>query len=337
MATSQQVFSSWLRARIAPDLRANGYSGSGQDFHRRYRRNWAAINFQRSSWSTASELTFTANLGTKSALVIEDQGGDPGTPPREVECDWRSRIGGLLPDRLDMWWTVRSDMLRAELDVLGETIAGLLIRRAMPELERMAEDRAILESFQASLRPKVLGNLDVVAPILRALGPVSEYERALSEIDALGDKALSLFMHHPRTTARVGPKRAQKDFEHLSSRNVGRRTVAVARLGAAEPSSTNIDAVRAALADPSPSVRGYAAQSLGRLGDVASADRLLAMLASERDRFAAVGAAIGLASLREHLSAPTRAAWLIELQQRREAAAGFHRGAFTALLQHAAE
>jgi hypothetical protein len=331
MATSQQLFGSWLRARIAPVLREHGYAGSGQDFHRQFGENWAAINVQRDRYSTGAEVRFTINLGTKSALVLGERGDDPSQPVKEVDCDWRTRIGSLLPSRRDTWWSIRSGMRDVELETLGDTIRAHLVERALPELERMSHDRAILRSVQPSQGALKPFELDIAAPILRAVGPREEFERVLQEIDALDDP-LRLFRPVTAPIRKLTAKRMAAYVADLGSRDWGNRSFAAMELGAAEWSEAVVAGLRSVLADQSPYVRGYASQGLGRLGDVESSDVLLRILSTDRSPHAAVGAGIGLVKLGGAAPAAMRVSIGKELRRRREESAGTHRAAFGALL-----
>jgi hypothetical protein len=331
--TSQQIFTRWLRERIVPALRAHGYAGSGQDFHRRFGRNWAALNVQRDRYSTSDELRFTLNLGTKSALVSEEQGADPEIPAREIDCDWRARIGELTPSPPNAWWVIRADMHEDQLSVLSETVRDLLVRTALPGLERMADDRALLDFTTTSPRPMAPVNLDISAPILRAIGPRGAFEEMLSAIDLIGAQALDRFRYQVVPGRQPGPRQTSRLVADLRSSNLGRRALAAGDLGGASPSTELQDSLVVALGDPAAAVRGFAAQSLGRLGVTSAVAALLDQLDHDRAPMAAVGAGIGLCAMERTLPPDIRAARRAVLSRRHADAAGSHRGAFMELLR----
>ena len=274
-------------------------------------------------------------MGTKSALVLDEQGDDAEQPVPEVECDWRIRIGSLLPGRDDVWWQMRAGMGEHELDALAETVTGALTTVAVPELERMADDVSILRSVRPSERAAAPFALDIAAPILRTVGPPHEYKTVLADIDALGDRALALFEPTGSGGRRLSQRRIDAYVADLASRNWGTRSFAASELRMSDGSAPVVAALRRALDDPIKYVRGHAAQSLGHLGDAQSSARLITMLETDRSPHASVGAGIGLMRLADRLSARDRARTIDSLTQRREAAAGTHRAAYATLLTEA--
>jgi hypothetical protein len=331
--TAQQAFAACLRSHLVPALRSCGYAGSGQHFHRRFGRNWAAVNVQRDKWSDAQEVRFTVNLGTKSALVLEEEGADAESPVREVMCDWRARIGTVMPSQRDTWWSVRSGMSEAEASRVGAEVADALLRYGLPAVERMASDSEIARSALERARPRPPATLDILAPILRAIGPRDIYDEVLSDIDALGDRAVSRFVRERFTSRAMSDRQVTRFLKDLGSTDQGRRAWAASELGWAAPSERVIAALRRALDDAAAVVRGFAAQGLGRLSDGASSARLIDMLRSERSPHAAVGAAIGLAHLATTTRPELRDPVMDLLHQRHETASGSHRAAFHVLEQ----
>jgi hypothetical protein len=326
--SSQQLFTALVRTHLVPVLRKHGYAGSGQHFHRRFGENWAAVFIERSKYSSAAEIQFMVNLGTKSAHVMAEQGLDPDQPVMELLCDWRARLGHVGSPWIGTSWTIRADMTAAELATLGETVATLLEEQGLPEIERMGADAAILGEVRPPAEWTPRFGLDIAAPILRAIGPAAEYEKVLGEIDALPNP-LALFGAQP--IGKMTPKRAVSYLRDLQSRDWGTRSFAALELGAAEPSDAVIRALRLAVVDPVAAVRGHAARSLGALGDVESSDALLRILATDPPR-AAVSAGMGLVSLDAQLPSTVRAAIADAVRHRRGESAGTHRAAFGALL-----
>lgn len=137
----REQFKYLLKVAIGPLLKGHGFSRSRQTFHRRIRRNWTVINFQKSSKTDREQVVFTVNLGVASALLTEFDGGDPERRPAEHDCHFRERLGFLLPDPRDHWWVLDAETRSPEH--LARTLGRHLTTIALPYLERHAGDEAI--------------------------------------------------------------------------------------------------------------------------------------------------------------------------------------------------
>lgn len=336
VTTSQAVLATLLREHVAPTLRRSGFSGSGQDFHRPIDGNWAAINFQRDRYSTAAKLRFTINLGTASTAVRIEDGFVAEDPAREIECHWRTRIGTLLPSGDDTWWDVPAGMLATEVRLLGEAIAGHLADRAIPALERMASDEAILATYlDGEARPDLkFAAMDVVGPILRRIGPPERFKRFLAVLDGDG-AAIRLYTMWDEFGPRMGPARIAKALQRLEAKGFEPRQQALTDLGFAAATPAILDAVRPGLGDTDWRIRFAAAQALGRLGDVASLPELLAMVAGDPVRTAAVHAAVALLRLAPQLGDVDRERVRVAITERRDRAVGHDRSALSEILRAA--
>jgi hypothetical protein len=326
VSTSQQVFSAWLRSDIAPRLRDAGFSGSGQDFHRRIGRNWAVVNFQRDRYSTAQELRFTVNLGTASAAALAASGEDPDAPPPEVICHWRQRIGALLPLHHDVWWTIRDSADQSDLHALTQEVGDALTERAMPELERMANDQAILLSSSSDRAFLELSpaEQDVVGPILRESGTEEEFRSYLATLDAR-HPPLDMYEIWDSYAPRIGPARTAKALAKLKeARRFEPRGEALRQLAVAQPSPEVLVAVRTQLNDENAHVQFAAASAAGRLGDVDAVGRLIELVAGGK-RFVACAAALALGRLVPRLDDAGRRGALETLRLRHGVAVGHER------------
>ena len=85
--------------------------------------NWGLIGFQKSRKSTANEITFIINLGVFSGNIQNFLSEEMSSEyPLIEDCHWRERLGSLLPNPEDKWWTIQEpvsfDSLVSELSVL---------------------------------------------------------------------------------------------------------------------------------------------------------------------------------------------------------------------------
>lgn len=337
MPTAQVALRDVLKAHVAPALRAAGYAGSGQDYHKRIDGNWAAINVQRNRYSSAAEVRFTVNLGTASTAVRVEDGYPADEPAREVDCHWRKRLAALMPDGRDRWWSVRSDMPGAEVEELGASLVDLLARLALPTLEAMASDEAILDSVLPGNEPTpemFPAQMDVAGPILRRLGPPARLMRFLEACDRNGARSASLYeMFDDFPPAALGPVRIRKRLENLSRAGFEPRQEAINDLGFARPSDEIKAALRPFLVDENAYLRSAAAQALGRLGDRTVVPHLRSMVRDEPARATAVHAAFALSKLDRHLDPEGRAASRQAIADRRDRAVGHDRAALSELLR----
>lgn len=297
VVTAQQVLAAWLREKIAPALRDAGYKGSGQNFYCRLGRNWGLINFQRSQRDWAERATFTVNLGTSSAIVLEGRGEDPDRPPIVWDGQWWERLGSLLGGR-DRWWEIRDDADAGRLSDLATEVRTALADHGLPAIREHASDEAILDAVLRDNR-RGFGQVDVAGVLLAALGGTPEQRRTFTSL--VTTTRTWMLEHDIDLRPRQGPKRTAANLALLSDARVERRANAAHELGRAEAAPEVLAALRDCLSDESPRVRIKAGCSLAELGDLASVDRLLADLRHEPHRFLAVelGDALVKLALRE--------------------------------------
>jgi hypothetical protein len=115
---------------IKPLLQARGFRKKASLFWRDNGDVIDVITVQRSQWNDPTSGRFTVNLGLYwkhiQALV------DRAVPlPREYNCTVQTRIGGLLPERTDLWWEVSG----ADLSAVAHDVSEKLRRYGLPWLE----------------------------------------------------------------------------------------------------------------------------------------------------------------------------------------------------------
>lgn len=328
MITAQQVLAAFLREHIASALRHAGYKGSGQTFHRRLDRNWGVVNIQRSQWDSVERATFTINLGSASALVLESRGMDPDRPPHEVECQWRTRLGVLVTDGRDHWWEIRCDTTEATLCSLAEEIGTALLTVGLPAIEHHTTERAMLDASMR--RPHwTWVELDEIGVLLSVVsGTDEQWQEFMSRVK----KARAWMLEHDADDrVAQGPKRTASNLLRLDDARPERRAEAAYLLGRAKPTNALLAALRDRLLDPDRRVRTNAARSLADLGDLAPLDSLIDMLDLEQDRFRAVelGAALGRLAARD---ADVREKLMPVLQARLRRAIGYDLVGFDVIL-----
>src|SRR5215211_665604 len=114
---AQDLFRAMLREQLAPELRRLGFKGSGQHYDLRADGgDCALLGFQKDAASTGGHVRFTINL-----VVVRGSG----------ELCWRDRIGSLLDDPHDHWWTIR---VGDDIAPVADHVLWLVRERALPQL-----------------------------------------------------------------------------------------------------------------------------------------------------------------------------------------------------------
>ena len=110
-----------LATHVVPRLRAQGYRGRTQKLTIHSGPIVGEISLQRSLHNTRSEKAFTFNLRVLN--------GD--------EVVWVSRIGPVLPEQKDVWWTLDGE---TAVERIGPTVGVALEHFACPAISVVMED-----------------------------------------------------------------------------------------------------------------------------------------------------------------------------------------------------
>jgi hypothetical protein len=124
-----------MKDRIAPRLRECGLKGSGQNYYLPSKSHWALIGFQKSMFSDYSELKFTVNLYVVNKNDWENARKEKSyfpvkpTPTTKWVIGWERRIGFLLPERCDHWWSMENN---SNLDMISDQVVEFMVKYALP-------------------------------------------------------------------------------------------------------------------------------------------------------------------------------------------------------------
>lgn len=133
----------------AERLRSAGYVRRGSSLRKAANGNVAIVEFQKSSKSNAEAIVFTINLGIVCGRLLEgDESSLKGVGI--VDAHLRQRVGMLLPDRPDKWWTIDP---KTNASSLIEEISGLIEREAAPYLDRHLDDDALVALWESGQSP----------------------------------------------------------------------------------------------------------------------------------------------------------------------------------------
>jgi uncharacterized protein DUF4304 len=133
-------FRSMMRDHVAPALRAMGFVGSGRSYVLPSDTHWVLLGFQKSRSSDAAAVPFTVNVTVASkeawAAMRRTRGYLPERPSANTFYGpeiWRRRIGMLLPEGADRWWTLTPATPAA---ALAAEVVDALRLAALPEIRR---------------------------------------------------------------------------------------------------------------------------------------------------------------------------------------------------------
>jgi Domain of unknown function (DUF4304) len=140
MATALDVFRLMMRDEIAPRLRRMGFKGSGQSFTLPSESHWVLVGFQKSTYSNADAVRFTINVTVVSKRRWREAQGEHSylsdRPSANISYGgfaWQRRIGQLVPDVGDKWWTVWTG--RPTGSVSAEVLDAIRVY-AVPAIDR---------------------------------------------------------------------------------------------------------------------------------------------------------------------------------------------------------
>lgn len=149
--TAQAALRAALRDMIAPAARAQGFKGSAPTWRQTNGLgDWAVVNVQSSSYSTAKSLQCVINLALAPAPWLEWMRESLGSVPKAVNESlglYRDRLhpAGTPPGK-DGWWEISSnrDALAAASDMTEQ-----LAVHGWPTLTRLLDRHALLDRIRS--------------------------------------------------------------------------------------------------------------------------------------------------------------------------------------------
>jgi len=146
-----EAFQRLLRDGISPVLKQYGYRRKALTFHLSRHGNWGVLNFQKSRKSTSEVIYFTLNLGVASAKLLVFSGSRfAEAAPALEDCHWRERLGFLLPEHQDKWWTIDAN---SSVPQLADEFRRHLQGFAVPTIEKYIADEALRDLWLSGASP----------------------------------------------------------------------------------------------------------------------------------------------------------------------------------------
>lgn len=142
-----RLFISSLGARLT----AAGFKRKGSSFYIKRDCNVGILNVQKSRWNTKEQISFTINVGIFCNRIAQFVDGVENDHPCVWDCHLKQRIGFLMPDKKDMWWSLTSE----EAPGLREQVASLVSDIAIPYVQNHMSDDALYALWMAGECPGV--------------------------------------------------------------------------------------------------------------------------------------------------------------------------------------
>ena len=90
-------------------LKAEGFKKQGLNYRLTEDNNIALINIQKSMSSLSSYVKFTLNIGIHFKSLFFFSSGETVLKPIINDCQWRERIGNMMPIKKDYWWELHEN------------------------------------------------------------------------------------------------------------------------------------------------------------------------------------------------------------------------------------
>ncbi len=129
---------------MAQVLEPAGFRRRRQVFDRALTDVVHLIDLQRSQSSSAGHLIFTVNLAVWVPSLAHVRAGRRDDPAVS-DAQWRVRIGSLMPEHRDLWWTVTDN---ASALAVTPAVADALLRHGLPSLASLGSIAALVETWQ---------------------------------------------------------------------------------------------------------------------------------------------------------------------------------------------
>lgn len=180
-----------LKACLVKRLAPNGFIDASGLVWRQVNDTVVVLEVQKDrKYSSKEEVRFTVNAGI-SVDALRDFVAAAGGPsasevPPPERCHWRQRVGQLLPEQSDVWWSV-SDEQGAQSAC--DEIASGLIGIALPKVEAMASSEALVRSWQEG-RGQGLTEYERRLNLAKLLIALGRAEEARVAVRALEDASI---------------------------------------------------------------------------------------------------------------------------------------------------
>jgi len=167
---------------VAAALASHGIKKRGRDLVWQSEECWAVIHFQKDRADLLEEQKFTVDVGIASKRILRFDGISVDRAPHAHECCWRRRLGQVLKNPTDLWWSITDHWsFRNAVD----EVIDLILKEALPAMKQLMEDRALvrLPGHHWGAFLSEFATLRFKAILLAELGPAQELAVVVSKMN----------------------------------------------------------------------------------------------------------------------------------------------------------
>lgn len=157
---TRERYDAMIKSPIGVHLRELGFRKKRNTFFRSSENGWIAIDFQASQFGTRKSVSFTINLAINFVELRVPGEDQPSLGRAHIDAQ---RIGALLPQARDFWWSLEPE---TDLASTSDELIRDLDQYAIPWLERRQVFSETLTALRADpdfLKPIQLSRLSVLA------------------------------------------------------------------------------------------------------------------------------------------------------------------------------
>lgn len=114
--------------------------------------NWGIVDFQKSSKSSNDAIVFTVNLGVSSKKLLSAYSNHSSKRPSIWDCQWQIRLGHIMEEKKDIWWTVTKD---TDIQKLSLEILNILLVKGIPEIKKYIDDASLCDLWLSGISPSL--------------------------------------------------------------------------------------------------------------------------------------------------------------------------------------
>lgn len=158
---------------VAATLSEEGVKKRGRDLVWQSDECWGVLHFQKDRQDLLEEQKFTVDVGIASKRILRFDSIAGDRAPHAHECCWRRRLGQILKNPTDLWWSITDHWtFRNAVD----DVTDLLQKEAMPAMKQLMNDRALvkLPGNQWGAFLSEFAALRFKAILLAEIGPAQE-------------------------------------------------------------------------------------------------------------------------------------------------------------------
>jgi hypothetical protein len=182
---AKKLFGEMISRFIFPPLKKMGYKKMGTSFYVSFEGNWGIIDFQQSQKSVSNQVTFSINIGIASKRILNFLGFDEKNNRPDIwDTQLRVRLGHLMPENNDIWWTLDQE---TSIDKLGQAISDLVIKYAIPAIQAYITDESLRDLWIAGKSPSLteFQRLLYLSVLAKQIGPIDILEPNITALQRL--------------------------------------------------------------------------------------------------------------------------------------------------------